>query len=74
MASKVQAISVKSEQKDFGCQCGRLYQSYAAVYTHIRNKHKRDPVFIKNIKRPVLESHKKGRPKQISKGFLSPEI
>lgn len=27
------------ESRDFYCKCGKGYLSYAAVYTHVKNKH-----------------------------------
>ena len=28
------------ESRDFLCKCGKSYLSYAAAYTHVKNKHK----------------------------------
>ncbi len=30
------------ESRDFKCKCGKSYLSYAAVYTHVKNKHDGD--------------------------------
>ena len=27
------------ESRDFVCKCGKSYLSYAAAYTHVKNKH-----------------------------------
>ena len=27
------------ESRDFMCACGKSYLSYAAAYTHVKNKH-----------------------------------
>jgi hypothetical protein len=28
-----------SDNRDFSCECGKKYLSYAAVYTHVKTKH-----------------------------------
>lgn len=30
------------ESRDFVCKCGKSYLSYAAAYTHVKNKHNGD--------------------------------
>lgn len=34
------------ESRDFICRCGKSYLSYAAAYTHVKNKHEGDKDFL----------------------------
>lgn len=43
-------------QKNFICECGKSYMSYAALYTHTKNKH--DGIFPEGT---VTQSKKKAR-------------
>jgi hypothetical protein len=40
------------ESRDFLCKCGKSYLSYAAAYTHVKNKHNLERDFVDNIKKP----------------------
>ena len=51
------------ESRDYTCLCGKSYLSYAAAYTHTKNKHVGDKKFINGIKKPIKEQLKRGRPK-----------
>ncbi len=51
------------ESRDFVCRCGKSYLSYAAAYTHVKNKHSGDNDFLTNISKPDREKLKRGRPK-----------
>ena len=53
-----------SESRDYTCICGKSYLSYAAAYTHTKNKHAGDKAYIDGIKKPVKEQLKRGRPKE----------
>lgn len=48
----------------FVCLCEKKYKSYAAVYTHIRNKHNFDQKYLNRISRPNWTNQQKGRPKR----------
>lgn len=52
------------ESRDFTCKCGKSYLSYAAAYTHVKNKHAGDNEFLSNISKPDREKLKRGRPKE----------
>lgn len=52
------------ESRDFACLCGKSYLSYAAAYTHAKNKHDGDKQYIDGIKKPQREQLKRGRPKE----------
>lgn len=51
------------ESRDFYCKCGKGYLSYAAVYTHVKNKHDSSKEFEEGIIKPEKEKLKRGRPK-----------
>lgn len=34
------------ESRDFSCKCGKKYLSYAAVYTHVKQKHHLDKSYL----------------------------
>ena len=53
-----------SESRDYACPCGKSYLSYAAAYTHAKNKHPADKAFIDGIQKPPKEQLKRGRPKE----------
>ena len=40
------------ESRDFLCKCGKSYLSYAAAYTHVKNKHNLERDFVDKIKKP----------------------
>lgn len=40
------------ESRDFTCKCGKSYLSYAAAYTHVKNKHDLDKEYVNNIAKP----------------------
>lgn len=40
------------ESRDFTCNCGKKYLSYAAVYTHVKQKHDLDKKFLLTIGKP----------------------
>jgi hypothetical protein len=52
------------ESRDFLCKCGKSYLSYAAAYTHVKNKHHLEKDFVENIKKPEREQLRRGRPKE----------
>ena len=52
------------ESRDFTCLCGKSYLSYAAAYTHAKNKHNQDKTYIDGIQKPQREQLKRGRPKE----------
>lgn len=57
------------QSRDFACKCGKSYLSYAAAYTHVKNKHEGQIDFLNNISKPDREKHKRGRPNK-KKVFL----
>ena len=52
------------ESRDFKCNCGKSYLSYAAAYTHDKNKHGGAKTFLDKIAKPDRERLKRGRPKE----------
>jgi hypothetical protein len=40
------------EVRDYKCKCGKEYLSYAAAYTHVKNKHGLEKDYVDNIKKP----------------------
>lgn len=52
------------ESRDFMCRCGKSYLSYAAAYTHVKNKHSGDKGYLEDISKPEREKLKRGRPKE----------
>ena len=46
------------------CKCGKRYLSYAAAYTHVKNKHNLAKDFVENIEKPEREQLRRGRPKE----------
>jgi hypothetical protein len=52
------------ESRDFTCSCGRTYLSYAAAYTHVKNKHNLDKKILNDIGKPQREKLPRGRPKE----------
>jgi hypothetical protein len=52
-------------QREFRCKCSKVYKSYPALYTHIKNKHPNKIEEFKNeSKRPKDGEIDKGRPKK----------
>jgi len=45
------------------CMCGKSYLSYAAAYTHVKNKHNLEKEYVDNIEKPEREQLRRGRPK-----------
>ena len=52
------------ESRDFVCKCSKSYLSYAAAYTHVKNKHGGDKDYLEKISKPDRERLKRGRPKE----------
>ncbi|CAM6003741.1 unnamed protein product [Sphagnum balticum] len=52
------------ESRDFSCSCGKSYLSYAAAYTHVKNKHNSEKAFLDAINKPTREKLRRGRPKE----------
>jgi hypothetical protein len=61
------------ESRDFKCSCGKSYLSYAAVYTHVKNKHGGDKEYEDAIVKPEKEKLKRGRPRDKKKIVISSE-
>ena len=61
------------ESRDFSCLCGKSYLSYAAAYTHAKNKHQGDKTYLDGIKKPEREQLKRGRPKEKKESKLTAE-
>ena len=40
------------ESRDFTCRCGKSYLSYAAAYTHVKQKHHLEKIYLDNIGKP----------------------
>lgn len=40
------------ESRDYTCKCGKSYLSYAAAYTHVKNKHDLEKEYLENIGKP----------------------
>lgn len=57
-----QEVSVREETPLYKCGCNKTYQSYSALYTHIKMKH--DSIFPANTIFPK-KSKKKGRPNKL---------
>ena len=52
-------------ESNFTCACSKVYKSYAAAYTHIKNKHQNQfDMYKQQIKRPINARSQKGRPKK----------
>ena len=51
------------ESRDFTCKCGKKYLSYAAAYTHVKNKHNLEKEYLDNIGKPQRQKGQRGRPK-----------
>ena len=41
-----------AESRDFTCKCGKSYLSYAAAYTHVKNKHQLEKTYLIDITKP----------------------
>lgn len=61
----VENIPLNAER--YLCACGKRYRSYAAVYTHIRNKHDSSKEVMRQIVRPQGQATVRGRPKGASR-------
>lgn len=61
------------ESRDYLCKCGKSYLSYAAAYTHVKNKHELDKDYVDNIKKPEREQLRRGRPKEKKEVFQNAE-
>lgn len=58
----------------FICRCSKKYKSYAAVYTHIKNKHNLSESYIEAITRPSWIKAQKGRPKKFKNATIDVEF
>jgi hypothetical protein len=52
VSSKQRRKRKDPESRDFVCKCSKSYLSYAAAYTHVKNKHGGDKSYLENISKP----------------------
>lgn len=63
------------ESRDFTCRCGKKYLSYAAVYTHVKQKHNLDKAYLENIGKPPREKQQRGRrPRENKQNEVSSDV